>query len=191
MTIPVDPIPFWVTFGVWGVGERFLTFRDFRSGAWRAKQDAGSVFWVVAGIVAGFAAAFALAYGHVLTLPHPHVWLVAGLVIAWAGLLLRGWAVLTLGRSFTTVVQVKEGQQVVSSGPYRLVRHPSYLGLLMIFLGLGLALDDLASAVALVALSTVGLVRRIMVEEALLRAGLGDSYTEYSQDRARLFPGVW
>ena len=188
---PAAEIPFGVTAAVWVIGERILSFRDLRSGAWKSKQDAGSVIAVAAGIVAGFGAGLALASGHGLSLPDPVVWLVVGLIIAWAGMLLRLWAVLTLGRFFTTTVMVRPEQTVVTSGPYRFVRHPSYLGLLILLFGLGLALGDLASAVVMVVLPTIGLVWRIKVEEAALRAGLGDSYVEYCNGRARLVPGVW
>ena len=80
---------------------------------------------------------------------------------------------------------------MVTGGPYRFVRHPSYLGVLILLLGLGLALGDGASAAAMIALPTLGLMWRIRVEEAALRAGLGVSYVEYCQGRARLIPGIW
>lgn len=188
---PAGMIAYWGTVVVWAVGERVLSFRDLRSGAWRSGQDRSSVLWVVLGIVGGFAAAIVLASRQALSLPDPPVWLLLGLVLAWAGLLLRLWAVVTLGRSFTTTVQVRPGQQVVATGPYRLVRHPSYLGLLVLFLGLGLGLGDLAGAVVLVVLPALALVRRIQVEEAALRAGLGDRYDDYAAGRARLLPRVW
>lgn len=184
-------IPFWLTVVIWAAGERILSLRDLRSGAWRGKQDRGSYLWVAGGTIGGFGIAYALASRHVLSLPAPMVWLVLGLVIAWGGMLLRLWAVLTLGRSFTTIVVVRPEQRVVTTGPYRLVRHPSYLGLLVLLLGLGLALGDLAGAVALVVLPAIGLARRIVVEEVALRSGLGDAYREYCSGRARLVPGVW
>jgi protein-S-isoprenylcysteine O-methyltransferase Ste14 len=190
-TRSADEIAFWTTVAVWGIGERVLTFRDLRSGAWKGGQDAGSYFWVLAGVIGGFAAAIALADHNALALPARTVWPVVGLLIAWVGILFRLWAVVTLGRSFTTRVHVRPDQLVVTRGPYRLVRHPSYLGLLILFCGLGLAMGDLASALVMIALPAVGLVKRIVVEEAALRAGLGDSYLEYCTGRARLIPGIW
>lgn len=188
---PTAEIALWGTVGVWVIGERILTFQDSRSGACSSKQDGGSYLWVVAGVVGGFAAGIALASVSVLPLPVPFFWRVIGVVIAWGGMLLRLWAVLTLGRFFTTKVQVRPEQRVITTGPYRFVRHPSYLGLLILFFGLGLGLGDLASAVVMVVLPAVGIIKRIMVEEAALCAALGDSYIDYSKGRARLIPGTW
>jgi hypothetical protein len=64
---------------------------------------------------------------------------VAGVVVIWAGLAVRIWAVLTLAGSFSTFIQVNTDQTVVTRGPYRWVRHPSYTGLLLIALGFGLS----------------------------------------------------
>jgi protein-S-isoprenylcysteine O-methyltransferase Ste14 len=116
---------------------------------------------------------------------------VAGVVAIAAGIALRVWAVVVLGRFFTVEVRVGEDQRVVDTGPYRVIRHPSYTGLLLVILGLGLGLGNwLALAVAVVP-AVAALVYRIRVEEAALLAGLGDAYRRYSEGRARLVPGVW
>jgi protein-S-isoprenylcysteine O-methyltransferase Ste14 len=188
---PAAEIPFGVTAVVWVVGERILSFRDLRSGAWKSRQDAGSYFSVTVGIVGGFAAGLVLALDQTLVLPNPVLWVVAGLIVAWAGMLLRLWAVLSLGRLFTTTVVVRQEQAVVTSGPYRFVRHPSYLGVLNLLGGFGLALGDLASVTVMVVLPALGLMWRIRVEEAALRKGLGDSYVEYCRGRSRLVPWIW
>jgi len=188
---PAAEIPFGLTVAVWGIGERIQSFRDLRSGAWKSRQDAGSLLSVTAGILAGFVAGLGFASWSTLSLPEPVLWVIVGLAIAWAGMLLRLWAVLTLGRSFTTTVVVRAEQTVVTGGPYRFVRHPAYLGVLILLLGFGLALGDLASAVAMIVLPTLGLLWRIRVEEAGLRAELGDRYIEYCKGHARLIPGIW
>jgi len=117
---------FWATVGVWGIGERALTVRrDLHAGAYRSRSDAGSYYWILAGVLSAFVAGFALAGTGILSLPGPALWLVLGLMIAWTGMLLRWWSVLTLDELFTTKVMVQEDQRVVRQGPYRFVRHPS------------------------------------------------------------------
>jgi protein-S-isoprenylcysteine O-methyltransferase Ste14 len=189
---PAAAMSFWATVGVWGIGERVLIVRrDLRARAWRSRHDAGTYYWVLTGVFGGLAAGLALAAIGILRLPGPALWLVVGLTIAWAGMLVRFWAVVILAELFTTRVVVLKDQRVVSSGPYGYVRHPSYLGLLIMFFGLGLALGSPASALAMVAIPAVGIVKRIRVEEAALVTALGSSYVRYCEGRARLLPGVW
>lgn len=117
--------------------------------------------------------------------------LAAGFGLMWTGIGLRLWSIRTLGRFFTYEVTIQQGQRVVSSGPYRVVRHPSYTGLLLTEAGIGLALGNWFSLALAVVVPLVGILCRIGVEEAALRAGLGDSYSRYAQGRRRLIPGVW
>jgi protein-S-isoprenylcysteine O-methyltransferase Ste14 len=108
-----------------------------------------------------------------------------------AGIALRGWAILTLGRFFTPSVQVQSGQHVVRSGPYRYARHPSYTGMLVALMGLGIALDDWLSLLILAVLPLTGILVRIRHEETVLLEALGDEYREYAAHTSRLVPGVW
>jgi protein-S-isoprenylcysteine O-methyltransferase Ste14 len=71
------------------------------------------------------------------------------------------------------------------------VRHPAYTGLILTFVGIGLALGNWASLLAFVVLPTAGLVVRIRFEERALLAGLGEPYRRFSATRAHVFPGVW
>jgi protein-S-isoprenylcysteine O-methyltransferase Ste14 len=120
-------------------------------------------------------------------------WLLFGLGIAVVvgGSVVRLWAITTLGRWFTYDVRVTEGQPVVQTGPYRWVRHPSYTGVLLVLLGVGLTLGNWLSVVLIVVLPTVGLVRRIRVEEAALLGTIGAPYERYAAAKPRLFPGLW
>jgi protein-S-isoprenylcysteine O-methyltransferase Ste14 len=116
---------------------------------------------------------------------------VAGIVLMCAGIALRQWAVATLGRFFTIDVRVQPSQTVVDRGPYRWVRHPAYTGLILTFLGFGLALGNWAALAVAFLVPTAGLVYRIHVEERALLEGLGDAYRRFAASRPRLFPGVW
>ena len=127
-----------------------------------------------------------------LRLPGPK-WLpvVVGVALLVAGWAFRAWAVRTLGRWFKVTVTVEPGQQVVDFGPYRLIRHPSYTGILVALLGSGIALDSWASVAVAVVLPLLAILRRIGEEEAILLRELGTPYTDYMRRTWRLVPGVW
>jgi protein-S-isoprenylcysteine O-methyltransferase len=147
--------------------------------------------WMLLGSFAGVGLAFALggAAGH---LPAPGWWAAAaGLALMWSGLALRAWAVRTLGRFFTVEVSVESDQSLVDTGPYARIRHPSYTGLLLFYLGLGLVLDSYLSVAAAVLLPLAAIVNRIHHEERLLERELGRPYCQYSERTDRLVPGVW
>jgi protein-S-isoprenylcysteine O-methyltransferase Ste14 len=114
-----------------------------------------------------------------------------GLVAGWAGALLRWWSFLTLGRYFTVVVQTSADQPVIDRGPYRILRHPSYTGLILIFAGVGVMVGNWLSAAGAVILVLIALIHRLRIEERALVAALGDPYRDFAASRARLIPYVW
>ena len=116
---------------------------------------------------------------------------VLGTVIGWLGLLLRWWSFATLGKSFTTVLKTSPDQVIVERGPYRVLPHPSYTGLLALFFGGGLMLGNWAGTAASFLLILVGLVYRLRREERDMIDSLGDVYLGFAADRARLVPFVW
>jgi protein-S-isoprenylcysteine O-methyltransferase len=117
--------------------------------------------------------------------------LVLGIGIAWLGVLLRCWAVWSLGRFFQRDVMIQKDHVVWRGGPYRLLRHPAYAGTLISYFGFGLAIGSWVGALVWVAIVAAGYVPRIRVEEAELTLALGDSYRDYARSTARLVPGLW
>ena len=124
-------------------------------------------------------------------LPARSALLVVGLAIAWVGILVRFSAKKTLGRFFVAALVVQDGHRVVTRGPYAVVRHPGYAGMMLVLLGLALASANVATIVILVAVPLVIILRAIPSEEALLEQALGREYTRYSTRTARLIPRVW
>jgi protein-S-isoprenylcysteine O-methyltransferase Ste14 len=116
---------------------------------------------------------------------------VAGPIVMWTGLAVRVWAIVVLGKSFRTTVEVDAGQRVVESGPYRWVRHPSYTGILLLMVGLSLVYGNWPALAVLLVLPTGVLVYRIFVEEAVLTEVTGRAYADYAARTKRLVPGLW
>jgi protein-S-isoprenylcysteine O-methyltransferase Ste14 len=114
-----------------------------------------------------------------------------GVVLGWLGLLLRWWSFVSLGKYFTVVVKTSEDQPVVERGPYRILRHPSYTGLVLAFAGAGLMVGNWLSAVGAVFLVLTALIHRLRFEERALTAALGNRYREFAASRARLIPYIW
>jgi protein-S-isoprenylcysteine O-methyltransferase len=114
-----------------------------------------------------------------------------GVALVIGGLALRWYAIIHLGRYFTVNVSIASGQNVVDTGPYRWVRHPSYSGALAAFLGLGICSENWLALAALFLPIAWAFRRRIAVEESALLEGLGDRYRQYAARTKRLVPWIY
>ncbi|WP_445371298.1 methyltransferase family protein [Methylomonas sp. HW2-6] len=124
-------------------------------------------------------------------LPIPLAYLprqILALAIFAGGLYLRYTAVIGLGRFFTTHVAILNGHRLIEDGPYRLLRHPAYTGLLMALAAAGLAMGDGLALLSLMLCSGWALAHRIEIEERMLEQQFGDCYRDYRNRRWRLLP---
>lgn len=176
-----------VSVAAWVLLELCVRIAEAVRGKGRRDRDRATRVWIAIALAAAIVVAVAARSS--LAVPDPLRFV--GLVVMWLGLALRAWAVVALGASFRTTVEVDPGQAVVARGPYRWIRHPSYTGLLAIAAGLGLAAGSWLSFVACVVLPLPAIVWRIRVEEAELERVLGDAYRGYASGRARLIPRLW
>jgi protein-S-isoprenylcysteine O-methyltransferase Ste14 len=152
-------------------------------------EDRGSMRLLWASIALGVG--LAVAAQSLAPLPGPLGALrLLALVLMVGGLSIRWAAILTLGRFFTVDVAIQPQQPVIQTGPYRLVRHPSYSGLLLSFVALGVYFGSWLSLAVLLVPITAAVVNRIVKEEAVLLAALGTPYAEYCARTRRLIPGL-
>jgi protein-S-isoprenylcysteine O-methyltransferase Ste14 len=112
------------------------------------------------------------------------------LVLVVAGMVLAYWARAHLGRNWSGEVMVKESHTLITSGPYRWVRHPIYSGMTLALIGTALATGALYGFAALV-LILFGFLVRVRLEEALMRETFPADYDDYARHTARLIPGVF
>ena len=112
-----------------------------------------------------------------------------GAAVTAAGLLFAVWARRHLGKNWSQAVTLKEGHELITSGPYALVRHPIYTGLLLAFFGCAVARGEWRGLLA-VALVFGVLWRKLKLEEKWMRVQFGQSYEAYSQRVAGLVPYV-
>src|SRR5262249_7490863 len=111
----------------------------------------------------------------------------AGFALAWSGASLAIWAKLALGRWFSASFTVKAGHELVTSGPYAIVRPPMYTGLLLLGVGLGIAWDSALTALFAV-LYAVPFWLHTVFEEQMLAAHFGEAWTSYQHRVPRVVP---
>jgi protein-S-isoprenylcysteine O-methyltransferase Ste14 len=156
------------------------------------REDRGNRWVLVAFALIGLLSAYLPAYTDrkdILTIDGDAVrWLGVGLFTA--GGALRIWPVFVLGHRFSGLVAIQPGHRLVTSGVYGVIRHPSYLGLLINSLGWALAFRS-GVGVLLTVLLVPQLLARIRAEETLLRAQFGSEYEIYCTRTWRLIPGLY
>jgi len=176
---------------VWIASEVMLVlFR--RSGTDSKKRDSGSIIWLNAVIYGSVAVAISVSLSGVGLVPSVGLTLSRiGLVFILMGLAIRWTAIFTLRQYFTVNVAIQPNHRIVRKGLYGLVRHPSYLGSIISFVGLGLALSNWI-AIGFVAIPiTYAFVRRIGIEERALLQEFGPEYDHYCRTTWRLIPWLY
>jgi protein-S-isoprenylcysteine O-methyltransferase Ste14 len=191
-TNPVAASVFLLACLIWLVPEALGTGRQMAKTTRKAAslQDRSSLGILIGLQWAGLALNFALGRwlpGATISGQRTALFLV-GVFLIPLGVALRWCAIRTLGRYFTRDVAVSTDQQVVQSGPYRLIRHPAYSGTFLTMLGVGLAMTNWASLVALLSCVFLGHSYRVRVEEKALIRAIGQPYIDYMQRTRRFIP---
>ena len=167
---------------------------------WGAKQGGDNLqeergdlsFWPIAlGLMVVFFLS-PLEYLYFATFQPHTVWMEAiGVGLVLLGSTLFVWARRTLGRHYSGHVSVKKEQELVQSGPYRVIRHPAYAGFLFMAFGLALGYSSLLGFVSTLFILLPATVYRIHVEDRMLAEHFGTQFDKYARNKKRLLPGIW
>jgi protein-S-isoprenylcysteine O-methyltransferase len=177
------------TYSIWIISELFgavLIPKLRQRGPTRVRRDRGSGALVILTVFLSISIAFALGYNGVGMLPDWAYYL--GISLMLLGIVLRQWAIAVLGRFFSLTVKVAEDHKVIDKGPYRVIRHPSYTGVLITFIGLGFAVQSVGALLFLLTLYGMSFGYRMSVEERALMTELGKDYGDYMRRTKRIIP---
>ena len=128
-------------------------------------------------------------FGSLLALGNWLTWV--GVLIMISGVVFRQYVISFLGKFFTATVQIQKDHQLIKAGPYHYIRHPSYLGILILALGNGIALANWISLLICIVLPAIGLIRRIKVEEKELLDHFGQQFQDYRKSTWRIIPYIY
>lgn len=174
---------------IWFILEMLLTRR---SGAGATSKDRGSLRLILIVEIVSIALGIIAAYHLHQCFLHPWiVFHIIGLCLLVAGVALRMYAVLYLGRFFTVNVAIADDHRVIDTGPYRYIRHPSYTGALLAIFGVGLAIANWVSLIVIFVPIFLALWWRMNIEEAAPLEALGEPYRSYMNRTKRLIPAVY
>ncbi|MFD1032327.1 methyltransferase family protein [Metaplanococcus flavidus] len=167
----------------------FILFRN-RGTTQEDKVEKRS-FLLIFGALAGTITAAAI-IGEMRLFETAMPWLkMMGILLFAAGVFLRYWGILHLKAQFTRHVTVQQGDGIVSTGPYRKLRHPLYTGLLFIAIGMALFFQSIVAAIFGGVLVGWALTKRMDGEEAMLTEEFGEEYREWMKRRSRLIPFIY
>jgi protein-S-isoprenylcysteine O-methyltransferase len=161
-----------------------------RSSARTISKDANSlrILWIVIGVCIWLSIR---AQGSWPFAVLPPLCVPTGAAVFVGGMILRWYSIIHLGRFFTVNVAIAADHQLVDTGPYRFVRHPSYTGALLAFIGFALVLRNWASVLVISLPIALAFLYRINIEERALVQGLGEGYRAYIKRTKRLIPFVY
>jgi len=189
----VDSIVKIVAVVVWLGAEAYLILKDRARGKGTTDIDLRTRNYNTAATVVSLTLGLVFNWVKVLPFGTPAastiLWIGIGVMLL--GLILRHWSIVSLGKFFRTTIELQKGQKVIDNGPYRHIRHPSYAGIILFFIGYGIVSKDWLSLGVDVCLPIASLVYRIQIEEKALAEGMGQDYVAYQKRTKKLLPGIW
>ena len=176
---------------LYGFFEIFMSVRQRRKRKIVIQGDRLSIWILTIFIAIGYSLSFFFASTKIGRIYHWDIFFVLGAILTIFGLMIRIKSILTLKRQFTYTVTKIESHELIDAGLYRLIRHPGYLGQLIIFLGISTSLSNWISILSMIIFVIIGYSYRIKVEEKFMIEQLGNRYIDYQRLTKKLIPLIY
>lgn len=171
--------------------EVFLNLRQKRKSNVTTSNDKGSLRLLYGLITLGYFLSFAIGVTKLGRIYYWNTFFAIGMSLIVIGLMVRIHSILTLRQFFTYSVAKVENHELIETGPYKFIRHPGYLGQLIIFLGISTSISNWLSILAMMFPVTLAYLYRIRVEERFMIDQMGENYLNYQKRTKRLIPLVF
>lgn len=171
--------------------ELFMNIRQRRNSKVKSSGDKGSLWLLYILIAVGFTLSFSIGSTKMGRIYDWDTFFAIGVVLIVIGLIIRILSILTLKQHFTYSVATIENHKLIETGLYKTIRHPGYLGQLLIFIGISTSLSNWLSIVLMIIPIAVGYMYRMRIEERFMTEQMGEEYLNYKNRTKRLIPMIY
>jgi len=176
---------------LYGFFEVFMNLRQRNKSKVTTSGDKSSLWLLYGLITAGYALSFSIGATKTGRIYHWNTFFAIGMVLVVVGFIIRIYSILTLRQYFTYSVAKLEHHKIIQTSLYKFIRHPGYLGQLIIFIGISTSISNWLSILVMMIPITLGYLYRIKVEERFMLEQLGEDYLNYQERTKRLIPMIY
>ncbi len=176
---------------LYGFFEVFMNLRQRRKSNVTTSRDKGSLWLLYCLITIGYALSFSIGATKTGRIYHWNTFFALGMTLFVIGLVIRIHSILTLKQFFTYSIAKVESHKIVETGLYKFIRHPGYLGQLIIFIGISVSISNWLSILVMMIPVSLGFLYRIKVEEKFMIDQLGEDYKNYQERTKRIIPMLY
>jgi protein-S-isoprenylcysteine O-methyltransferase Ste14 len=176
---------------LYGFFEYYLSFQQRQKTKIVRKGDKGSLWILLTAITIGYLLSFSIATTKIGRIYHWNILFALGILIIIVGLMIRIISIRTLNQYFTYPVAKAENHEIIEKGFYKYIRHPGYLGQLLIFTGISISLSNWLSVIFMFLSTFIGYINRIRVEENFMVEQMGVKYFNYQKRTKKLIPKIY
>ena len=176
---------------LYGFFEVFMNIRQRSKSNVTTSRDKGSLWLLYSLITVGYALSFSIGATKIGRIYYWDTFFAIGMTLIVIGFIVRIHSILTLKQFFTYFISKVENHKIIETGLYKFIRHPGYLGQLIIFIGISISISNWLSILFMMIPVTLGFLYRIKVEEKFMVEQLGEDYLNYQERTNRIIPMLY